>query len=440
MKKIWFGLANLPLMMTNHIIVSFLYFRYYNESANKAILITLVPVASFGIASVIGRIFDGVADPLIGNLSDNARTRWGRRIPFIALGILPMLICFFLIWSPPFAKQNVYTGIEAWINFAFLAAFYSLFFIFYTIVAAPYLALFPEAATNKETRIDYAKWMALFSAIGLLVGGAVPPLIFKNFGFFTMALVFSIFSLVCFIPMLLTTQETKFLSGECKTQDPVGLFQSVKLTISNRAFRIHLINFCLFFLSINLVISNTPFYIQNVLKLNEDYFSIAFGGTMIVAILFFPVISMLAKPSRWGKKKVMIAALISYSIIAGSQAVIPLLSGVSMPLTQVLAIASFFVMGIPISAFNLIFNPIVADITDDDEKKTGKRREGIFFGTQGFFVKLAYGGSIFLLSSLIHPIARKFGNLNSGIMFVGLLAGIFTFIGFLIFRHYPLED
>ncbi|MEZ4638639.1 MAG: MFS transporter [Caldilineaceae bacterium] len=54
-----------------------------------------VDVELAGLAFVIGRIWDGINDPLVGMLSDRMRTRWGRRRPFMLLGALPFGVGFF---------------------------------------------------------------------------------------------------------------------------------------------------------------------------------------------------------------------------------------------------------------------------------------------------------------------------------------------------------
>ncbi|MCB0116236.1 MAG: MFS transporter, partial [Caldilineaceae bacterium] len=60
-----------------------------------------VDVELAGLAFVIGRIWDGINDPLVGMLSDRMRTRWGRRRPFMLLGALPFGVGFFLMFNPP---------------------------------------------------------------------------------------------------------------------------------------------------------------------------------------------------------------------------------------------------------------------------------------------------------------------------------------------------
>ena len=59
-----------------------------------------------GLAILIMLIFDAISDPLIGYISDNTKSRWGRRHPFIYGSIIPVSLTFFLIWDPPSAASD----------------------------------------------------------------------------------------------------------------------------------------------------------------------------------------------------------------------------------------------------------------------------------------------------------------------------------------------
>ena len=59
-----------------------------------------------GLAILIMLIFDAISDPLIGYISDNIKSRWGRRHPFIYGSIIPVALTFFLIWDPPTAASD----------------------------------------------------------------------------------------------------------------------------------------------------------------------------------------------------------------------------------------------------------------------------------------------------------------------------------------------
>ncbi len=58
------------------------------------------------IAALIGIIWDAINDPIIGAISDNVRTRWGRRRPFLILFAIPFALAFVLLWwAPPWQSQ-----------------------------------------------------------------------------------------------------------------------------------------------------------------------------------------------------------------------------------------------------------------------------------------------------------------------------------------------
>ena len=60
-----------------------------------------LPPQMVGSILAIALIFDAVLDPLLGQFSDNFRSRWGRRHPFMLAAALPYAVCFFMLWNPP---------------------------------------------------------------------------------------------------------------------------------------------------------------------------------------------------------------------------------------------------------------------------------------------------------------------------------------------------
>jgi GPH family glycoside/pentoside/hexuronide:cation symporter len=89
-----FGVSALTLVVLQWAI-------YFYKGSPKAGLPCRVDPMLFTIALLVGRLIDAFADPLVGFWSDRTRTRWGRRKPFIALGILPLTLFFVLIWWTP---------------------------------------------------------------------------------------------------------------------------------------------------------------------------------------------------------------------------------------------------------------------------------------------------------------------------------------------------
>ena len=87
-----------------------------------------------GFLGAIPRIFDAVSDPMLGYISDNTRTRWGRRRPFIFVGALTAGLLFAVMWQLPEGHSQMF---YFW---TFLVASI-LFFLAYTVYATPFVAL-----------------------------------------------------------------------------------------------------------------------------------------------------------------------------------------------------------------------------------------------------------------------------------------------------------
>ena len=131
-------------------------FPFYTDVAQ------LTP-ALVGAAIALGRVWDGINDPITGWLSDRTRTRFGRRRPFLGAMILPLVVCFVRSGCRrPAARREV-----------FLYLVGALFFldVFFGFYATPYLALGAEISTDYAERARVVSVRAMFHNVGLLLGG-----------------------------------------------------------------------------------------------------------------------------------------------------------------------------------------------------------------------------------------------------------------------------
>jgi GPH family glycoside/pentoside/hexuronide:cation symporter len=116
-----------------------------------------------GLIAAIPRAFDAISDPMVGYISDNSRTRWGRRRPFIFAGAILAGLVFALMWQlPPGRTESFYF----WV---FLAASI-LFFLAYTLYATPFVAFGYEmtADYHERTRLHtFANWVGQLPWLGV---------------------------------------------------------------------------------------------------------------------------------------------------------------------------------------------------------------------------------------------------------------------------------
>ena len=113
-----------------------------------------------GIALFIPHFVDAITDPLMGNISDNTRTRWGRRRPYIILGAVLSAVLLPLLWMPPFRTES-----GMFWYFLIVASIYSLT---YTAFVVPYTALGYELTTDYDGRTRVLAWRMYIGLIGSL--------------------------------------------------------------------------------------------------------------------------------------------------------------------------------------------------------------------------------------------------------------------------------
>ena len=117
-----------------------------------------------GLLGSIPRIFDAISDPMLGYISDNTRTRWGRRRPFIFVGALTAGLIFALMWQLPEGHSQMF---YFWV---FLVASIA-FFLAYTVYATPFVAFGYEMTPDYHER---TRLHAFANTVGQLAWLGVP--------------------------------------------------------------------------------------------------------------------------------------------------------------------------------------------------------------------------------------------------------------------------
>ncbi len=343
-----------------------------------------VDISLAGVAFIIGRFWDGINDPLVGILSDRFRSRWGRRRPFMLLGAVPFGVGFFLMFSPPPFEGDLA-----------IALYYALVFILYdtafTIVNAPYSALTAELTEDYDERASLAGWrMANAIFVSLLTAGLFKLLAENVFaGWFSgpeatrngYAVAAAIWGLVIIVsPLLVVAFVREPERGLPKEEKRINLVQITKEVFANRPFRIGATVYLLAFTSVDIITSVFVWFLIYYMQLTPPFDSIVLATVLGVAFLSMPLTIRLMQ--RLGKSVTYIRMMISWAAV---MTVISLLPPGNVPLT----LAAAAIAGIGYGAANAIPWAIVADIIEEDEWRSGKRREGIYASYLVTFRKIA---------------------------------------------------
>ena len=238
---------------------------YYLPPENSGIKALMTPLF-LSVALVISRFIDMIADPLVGFWSDKTNSKFGRRIPFIAIGSIPLLISTILYFFPIKSDSGI-------ITFVYLAIIGCVFFIFYTIVGAPYNAIIPEISANKNDRINLSTWQSIFRLLYVAIAMILPGILIKVFGggdtekgIRLMVIFLCAISFLGMLTTVLFVKEKKY-SVLAHTEN-MNIFKSLKIML-NKNFIIYLFGFLFFFLGFNILRASMNYYVEVIRGLGK---------------------------------------------------------------------------------------------------------------------------------------------------------------------------
>ncbi|WP_052362335.1 MFS transporter [Geminisphaera colitermitum] len=125
---------------------------------------------TLGVILMILQAWNAIIDPVMGNLSDNARTRWGRRRPFLVVGSVLTASLFMFLWRVPESLGE--TG-----KIIYLVVFGILFFTAFSSWAMPYYGMQLELTPSYDERTRLNAWTTFFGKVTSLVSGWVMAVI-----------------------------------------------------------------------------------------------------------------------------------------------------------------------------------------------------------------------------------------------------------------------
>ncbi len=391
--------------------------------------------AWIGLASAIYAIWNAVNDPLFGYLTDSTRSRLGRRIPYMRFTAPFLAFTFILVW---FAPQGA--GQPA--LFGWMLATMLLYDTCYTIIGLVYSALLPEVTESDGERHGLQVSASLFGLLGTLLGFLIPDFFRPKAGtdpvFLPLQASMIVVALFSMAVILLFTFRVKERPEFHRVDQPVPLRRALGYTLTSRSF---LILVAQNFMSIlmNSLLLGALFYLADyVLQVNA---MLPLAAVFIPLIIGVPVTQLLRR--RWG----VVGAQQVLLLIAGTGLI--LLAFVPEPLIlPCLALAGFGLAG-PQTLTNLLF----AQVADEDELRSGARREGSFFGVNALLTKPAQSVALALQPFILQATGFVTRESNRGVAYlnqppealfgiralIGLIPGVAMLIGALLLFWFPLR-
>ena len=341
------------------------------------------------------RIFDAFLDPIMGFISDNTKSRWGRRRQYVMIGGIIMGLAYIFMWQ-------IYKSDGLEYNFWYFFLWSLVFYIGLTVFSVPYVAMGYEMSDDFHERTNI---MAISQWIGQWAWVIAPLfwIIMYDESWFPSADIavreLAIWvSIPCTICAIIPAIFIKSKSTINENYEPLNLasvgnslrkiYESFIEAFKIKDFRKLCGATFLIFNAFNTVAALTFFVI--VYKLfNGDagasgIWVSMFGclGALVTTFIVIPSVAWISK--KMGKKK---AFMLSQSISLLGYILLYFLFIPGKPWMYILALP-FFSFGIG-SLFTIMMS-MTADVIDIDEVNTGKRREGIFGAIYWWMVKVGY--------------------------------------------------
>ena len=421
MPKVWaFAVGQFGWALLSGIISNWLVYFYQPDNETIAQGQTVfVPqgLAVLGVVTVVGgitafaRFFDAFVDPAVASLSDRCQSAAGRRMPFLKCAALPLaLVTVLVFWSP--------INGTSWINGVFLFVAVIGYYIALTFYCTPYNALIAELGHDSKQQLTISTAISFTWVAGTAIA-YVAPVVWAGFvpglgRVNAIRLTFSIMAaiaLACMLVPPLAIKERDYVNSQPTSESTV---ESLKQTFGDGEFRKFVCSDVVYWVAITTFQTGLPFFVTSLLKLPETTTTIYFVLMTAVSVLFYLPVNLMA--NHVGKKRIL---LVAFAIFTCAFA----FAG---------ALGSGLLGAIPMAAFGILPQAIVANIADASSKTTGQDRQGMFYAARTFAMKMGQSVAMLLFTG-VSTIGMASG---TGYRIAAICAAVLCGMGGLVFAFY----
>ncbi len=469
-----YGAPAMPLSMINLPLAVYLP-AVYADSAGFGLSLSFV-----ALTLALSRVFDGLTDPIVGFLSDRTRSRWGRRKPYILLGMPIFLLGIWLLWVPVIEFTDISLfGVTMSSGYPYLLASLVLMYVGATIKDVPYSAFGAELAKDYNERTLIMSWREAFSVSGSLVGAFCPVVILywgltrPSDNVYYLAIICCTLMPLFVINLLFNVPEPEIRE---QSEKKLTVRESFSYVWANKPYRKLVIIFLFATIGSGLTNSLSFFFVKHVL-LAGDLFGVYLAPYFVSQIVAIPLWFKLSR--KIGKHRATMCAIGWYALWS---CFIPLIAIAPaawfaafeverllafLPADYYASMVAYFdgvptgkflffigvmmLKGSSIGALSALPYAMAADVVDVDTARTGKNQGGAYFSIWTMTRKIAYAAGLasaglaaswIAFDSLRDPISdpNSANTLLWLAIFYSVIPALFKFVAIPLLWSYPLTE
>lgn len=401
--KLAYGVGEVSRAVIQNIRVVFLLYFLTNVAGLNAGLA--------GILLLIGRIWDGINDPIVGWLSDRTHSRWGKRYPWIILGALPLGVFSMLQWVVP--RFHPHESANQFSLFLYYTLIILLFDAALTAVMVPYSAMAPDLSQNYHERTSLTSFQAGFSIVGgigilllaQLIFHKVPDVDQKYLVLGVCSGSIAVLAIVCSVFGTYQHLSSRYLSAPVSQPHQSAsakslswatlysqiytIFSQIYTIFQQREFQLVTGIYVCSWVSVQVMVAVLPYFIQSRMNLSPQHV------TQLVILMQTTALAMIplwrSCSQHVGKKGVF---LLGIPVLIAGQLGLSLLHSAQINLMYACAVG----IGVGLATVYVVPLSMLPDVIDLDELRYGQRREGLFYSLMMQMQKFGLAIGLFLTS------------------------------------------
>jgi glycoside/pentoside/hexuronide:cation symporter, GPH family len=373
-----------------------------------------------GVALTVALVVDAFVDPMMGYWSDNVRSRFGRRHPFMYASALPLAGLYFILWNPP-------TGLSQPQLFAFLLGVAVAIRLCVSLYQVPSNALAAELTQDYDERSTLLSFRFFFSwgignGMAVLMFAVLFPLFttatihngqfnresYRVYGLIASGLLFALVMISALgthsrIPHLKPPPAQRRLTV-------VKVFQEIFETLSNRSFIVLFIATALGTVAAGLAAPLAFYWLTYFWHFTPQQSSLVLIGVFASAFIGSSLAPVVTR--RLGKKRgAIVVGLVAF--LGSPMPIVLRLAGIlpdngSPLIFWFVFFTNMFDVALIIT-FQILSYSMIADLVEQSEIKTGRRSEGVFASAQTFTEKVVNGLGLMMAGFLLNLAGIKTG-------------------------------